>query len=393
VTRGTNTVKSSRILGTSASLVVLGLAFGAPAACSQPLPVCTVQNGEAIARYTLVSQTGDCSNSVLPLAQNADTANYLLGMEAYVPSPADSNAANEVGSMAIQAEWLGARYEDAQLNAAIDPTQPSTVQTAMQNYPYPSAAAVPAPPPTGPASTNFIYAWGKFDTVYPEATGLCKVSSGMTSDVNYPEIPAHLPYATVASPIGDPTWVTGLDPTVVKVCSVDADCKDTNMPPVNAPPCMIPAGAKSGLCSLACSQDSDCNGGDPNSQSCVGGVCTVPDNPATSVKYAWTNVRVYVTASQDGPQTFADLTATQDGCSISYHVSILVPRVPCSTSDANGNTVAEPTLCDPLPDGPDNLQGSGINQAITPSCENIGTDDSPDWECLPPKVDPLSLIQ
>jgi hypothetical protein len=322
-----STVNRKRILAVGSPLVAAAIALGGPAACTQPPVRCHASGGEGIARYTIVGAapdpTGACAQVVLPGTSQADPATFPLGVESYVPSPADPNAESEVSSLALQPEWIGARILDAQLNATQDPSLASSKAT-LTNYPY-GTGTPPAPPPNGPPSTNFPYAWGKFDHVYPDAAGICRVSQMAASDMDYPDIPAH---TYLASP-PDPTSST-----------------------------------------------------------------TVPESPETKVKYAWSNVRVYVSATAIGVQTFADLAVTQDGCAINYHVSILVPRIQCGTTDANNNTVADPTLCDPNPNGPNNPSGSGIAVGIKPSCENISTDPAnPDFECLPPSDDPLSQLR
>jgi hypothetical protein len=336
VTRRADIVKSVQLL-TGASCLVA--AMMAPSACNQPATLCTAEIGEGIVRYTIATPPGAaCANSTLPLAPQADINAFAIGVESYPADPTDPNAANTPASMALQPEWLGARIEDAQLNAAVDPALDSATQTAMASYPYASASAVPPAPPQG-TGANHPYAWAQFDSVTPDSAGICRVQD-MISELDYPDIPAHAAAQQIASPIG----VTNAD-------------------------------GSAGPGTYIVSGDS------------------VPDQPATHVKYAWSNVRVYVSAAQTGNQTYGDLTVTQDGCSISYHVSILVPRVMCAGSDAAGNTIADPTLCDPQPNGPNNPSGSGINVNVAPSCENIGTKDNPDFECLPPVQDPLSQLQ
>jgi hypothetical protein len=310
-------------------LAIAAAALAAPSACNQPDIRCRSRasnnpNGsgsDAIARYTVAgpkpAMNGPCAMSQLPLAPAESTSTYYLGVESYVPSPTDPNQDSEVSSMALQPEWIGVRINDAQFNYAAGGMAPPP---GFDTYPYVDGK-VPAPPPDGPPSNDFPYAWGKFDTVHPAADHLCRVSVMNPSDVTYPDIPAH-----------------------------------------------------------------------PESDG-MGGTMMVPDQPETHVKYEWSNVRVYVTPDSIGDQTYADLTVTQDKCSISYHVSVLVPRVPCGTTDpATGTTVAEPTLCDPSPNGADNPSGSGINSSVTPVCENISHDPmNPDYECMPPINDPHAL--
>jgi hypothetical protein len=80
----------------------------------------------------------------------------------------------------------------------------------------------------------------------------------------------------------------------------------------------------------------------------------IPPDPATSVKYEWSRVRIFVTASAPGTQMAADLRFTKDGCSASYSVLGVWPAVDCGVYDDTGMpTGTDPTLCAP----PD----SGIN--------------------------------
>ena len=325
----------------ASSLVVAAITLGAPSGCSQPATLCAMDPGEGIARYTFVSQQGSCTGSALPSPSsmtNTNPGSFPIGVEGYPVSPVDPNGPNTPASMALQPEWLGARIEDAQLNAAAD--FDGGVQAAMANYPYASAAAVPSPPPQG-TGANHPYAWGVFESVTPDSSGICRLPPMTSGPLTYPDIPAHTANQTISSP---------LDPG-------------------------IPA-----------------EDGGPGVAEYVLAGESVPDQPATTVTYAWSNVRVYVSAAEDGAQTYADLTATQDGCTMTYHVSILVPRVLCGTTDDGGATIADPTLCNPLPNSV-NPNGSGINALISPSCENIGTTANPDYECLPPAQDPLEQLQ
>jgi hypothetical protein len=385
VTRRANTVKSGRILKVVSSLVAIAIAIGGPAACSEPQVRCAAQDGEAIAYYKLLSTSGSCTSSSLPQTAGSDPSLFPLGVESYVPTPSDPNSGNEVGSIALQPEWLGARIEDAQLNAATDPSLASS-QAVLANYPYGTGAA-PAPPPNGAPSTNFPYAWGKFDTVFPDADGICKVSSLTVSHIVYPEIPAHIATNAVGSPLGSPTYATATAGASVTVPPATT-CTVPNAGTV----CTTGGPCINGLCTTPCTQDSDC----PSDQACTAigtdNICEVPDQPQTDVSYTWSNVRVYVTPSKIGLQTFGNLTVVQDGCTVKYSVSILVPRVLCA--NANNPANAETTLCNADADGIDNPFGSGISEGIQTTCSNLGNSDNPDWECLPqsPDQDPLAQL-
>jgi hypothetical protein len=331
-------MSARHVLTAVSSLVAIGAAIASPSGCGSNPPVkCTAEsatgiNGDAIARYTVlnVNNANACATSGLPRTPPTTAASGIdenpiswyttlagsvpLGVESYTPNPEDPNYANELYSMAIKAEWIGVRIVDAQSITDANGNQ------TFPYYPYTSAADTPAPPPNGKPGTNFPYAWGQFESIYPDPNGICHVAN-MTSDLTYPDVPAH----------------TGTD---------------TN-----------------------------------------GNSVAVPDQPATHVQYAWTNVRTFVTASVQGVQTYANLTITKDDCTISYSVSILVPRVQCPSS--SDPTVGEQAICDPNPDGPDNLYGSGISEFVSPVCENVSNDSAnPDFECLPPTSanDPQSLL-
>jgi hypothetical protein len=318
----------------------LGFALGGPSACSQPAALCATTPGEGIARYTLASGSGTCPTSNLPLASatNPHPGSFPIGVEVYPVNPTDPNGSTTPAAMALQPEWIGARIEDAVLNAAVDPSLSAATQAAMANYPYGDAAA-PLPPPQG-TSTSHPYSWGQFTTVTPDSSGICHANLEV-SLFTYPDVPAHTAQEQIDSPNIDPGPAEDGGPGVAEY---------------------VVAGEK------------------------------VPDQPATTVQYKWSNVRVYVTAAADGAQTYADLAATQDGCTMSYHVSIMVPRILCMGTDDAGTLGPDPTLCNPFANAV-NPSGSGINQTISPTCENIGTATDPDYECLPPSPDPLSQLQ
>jgi hypothetical protein len=107
---------------------------------------------------------------------------------------------------------------------------------------------------------------------------------------------------------------------------------------------------------------------------------SVDEQPATHIKYEWSNVRVIVSAASIGTQTFADLTYTQDGCSAQYHVSILSPNVSCASAD--DPTKIDPTLCNSESDPSKGFPGSGIGLGIPVTCD-------PTLQlCLPNKTAP-----
>lgn len=58
-----------------------------------------------------------------------------------------------------------------------------------------------------------------------------------------------------------------------------------------------------------------------------------PLQPATTISYEWSNVRVLVNADAQGTQMSADLDYEQDGCQASYHVTGVFPQVYCTTNE------------------------------------------------------------
>jgi hypothetical protein len=200
-----------------------------------------------------------------------------------------------VNAIAIKPVWIGDRIQGAR-DAIEDvlkddkgnetPLNPDLQPQAatLLNYPY-GTAEPPAPPPDGPPSTNFPYAFGKFDSVFADAHNVCTASSVAPSELTYPVVPKHLAFV----PLPD-------DPDNV---AQNSEVQD--------------------------------------------------EAPATTVKYAWSNFRALVSADSIGTQSFADLTITRDGCSANYKVAILLPLVECAGDDGKGNAIPDQTLCDPNP--------------------------------------------
>lgn len=106
----------------------------------------------------------------------------------------------------------------------------------------------------------------------------------------------------------------------------------------------------------------------------------VDEQPATHVKYEWSNVRVVVSVDSIGTQTFADLTYTQDGCVARYRVSLLTPNVGCTAEDDETKTDA--SLCRSESDPSTGFAGSGIGQGIQVTC------DEELKLCLPERMTP-----
>jgi hypothetical protein len=131
---------------------------------------------------------------------------------------------------------------------------------------------------------------------------------------------------------------------------------------------------------------------------------TLPAQTAVDIKYEWSNVKVYVSASAYGTQLSADLVYTKDGCKATYRVSAVYPVVSCGVPlnppaeepageppvnpddvDAGtdddaacppeepvedpGEMVADDSLCDAVP-APESgsIVGSGINPDLAVAC-------------------------
>lgn len=106
----------------------------------------------------------------------------------------------------------------------------------------------------------------------------------------------------------------------------------------------------------------------------------VDEQPATHIKYEWSNVRVIVTVDSIGTQTFADLTYTQDGCVAHYQVSLLTPNVGCAAE--SDETKTDAALCRSESDPSIGFAGSGIGQGIATTC------DEELKLCLPDRMTP-----
>jgi hypothetical protein len=93
--------------------------------------------------------------------------------------------------------------------------------------------------------------------------------------------------------------------------------------------------------------------------------------PATTIKYEWKNPKFYVTAAAPGTQFSADLTYTEDDCTVEYEVIGMWPAIYCGGYDEDGYpTYADPddTACDPCPP-PGAPYGSGISPDFQTKCD------------------------
>jgi len=91
-----------------------------------------------------------------------------------------------------------------------------------------------------------------------------------------------------------------------------------------------------------------------------------PEEPATSLKYEWTNIKMYVTAAVPGTQFTADLHYTKDACVVDYQVIGSWPAVPCGDADDKPSDALCCPEADPNGGRP---TGSGINPDFPMKCD------------------------
>lgn len=77
---------------------------------------------------------------------------------------------------------------------------------------------------------------------------------------------------------------------------------------------------------------------------------SLPAQPATTVAFEWSNVRILVTPDAQGTQMTADMHFEQDGCEADYSVVGVYPAVYCATDeecddDSNGINPGFATRC------------------------------------------------
>lgn len=104
--------------------------------------------------------------------------------------------------------------------------------------------------------------------------------------------------------------------------------------------------------------------------------------PATSVSYAWSNIKLYVTPSALGTQFTGDLVRTQDGVACNYSVLGMYPYVECGKEDPK----------DPKKTIPDDLDG--VARACAPEADEdagraTGSGINPEF---PTRCDPDLLV-
>jgi hypothetical protein len=177
------------LVGVTWRLATLLVALGA-CACGSPPPIrCTVSTGEAIARYSPTTQPTGPNCAKVSLPPPGTPGGEPVGVEVYVPDPNISNADATPTSFAIMSEYIGARIQDAQQNAN------------LPDYPYTSANPAPPNPPDDPDNVRRPFAWGQFDSVYPDSTGACTVSNSKmrASNLVYPAVPMHKTANTIGA--------------------------------------------------------------------------------------------------------------------------------------------------------------------------------------------------
>jgi hypothetical protein len=106
------------------------------------------------------------------------------------------------------------------------------------------------------------------------------------------------------------------------------------------------------------------------------------EQPATDLRYEWSNVRVLVEASQIGVQMTGDLTLTQNGCSGTYHVAGLWPSVSCAALDDAGNALTD-DAGNPVLDATQCSPDNGINPNVDVACDPVQA------LCVPTKEAPF----
>jgi hypothetical protein len=356
------------------SLVAIAFALVSTRCDKDPPTRCGMASGAAQARYYLVSGPSDmtpgsgaCDNLLmngtsLPGSGTALPINgEALATEEYLPDQSSASITNSTPrSMAIEPLWVINRIQDAQLNEGDGGDIPDAgpeggppllgLPSSFSNYPYSAEGGAnpqPALPPGDPKNSDRPYAWGFFDSLYPDSNGVCTATLN-PSIIDLPDIPAHT-INVYSSP--DQSSNTQ-DPMGTMYMGIDV----------------------SGT-ALGTTQD---------------------DQPTTHIEYTWTNVRVLQTGASVGQQMWADLTITRDGCTASYHVALLSPQTTCAALDSQGNpTGPDLSQCSPtaMPNVPmpttGQLYGSGLPDGVNFGCidMNAGADggsnpSSSDYECV-----------
>jgi hypothetical protein len=180
------------------SVALIALGMGTTRCNDEPPIRCGMASGNAIARYKMMGTPTDVKpNACAMLAANGYSLPVNgegVGTEEYLPDQSNGSITNTVHrSMAIEPLWVINRIQDAELNegdTGQDGGPGLPLDAGFQNYPYLGGNAMPQLPPADAMSTDRPYAWGFFDTIYPDSSGVCTAQLNK-SDIVLPDVPAH----------------------------------------------------------------------------------------------------------------------------------------------------------------------------------------------------------
>jgi hypothetical protein len=114
---------------------------------------------------------------------------------------------------------------------------------------------------------------------------------------------------------------------------------------------------------------------------------TVPAIDPQTVKYEWSNVRLFVTASALGTQMVGDLTYTVDSCTATYRVTALFPSIGCAFDSSSvfdgGPTIADPRMCGATSDLTHTVDVPGFGPAPNPLATGSGINPDFATHCDP----------
>lgn len=100
-----------------------------------------------------------------------------------------------------------------------------------------------------------------------------------------------------------------------------------------------------------------------------GGTGGADPGESRSVKYEWSNMRVYVTAANLGNQFEADLTYTEEGCTAKYKVVGVWPRIDCQIYEANPDPEGLPMPTGEKDDAICDDPASGLSPDLRVTCD------------------------
>jgi len=95
---------------------------------------------------------------------------------------------------------------------------------------------------------------------------------------------------------------------------------------------------------------------------------SLPEKPAESFKYEWTNMKWRVSEAVPGTQFVADLKYTKDGCTADFHAIGMYPAVFCGDDEGNPDNAACEAEANPDEGRP---TGSGINPDFQTECDPV----------------------